>query len=133
MAVVRQRRQLNLQLPLPESDRCPHLDRLQVLGHENGGTVYKVCHKRTDKIFALKVVHGESDSTLCRQVFREMEILRRIDSPFIVQCHGVFEKPSGDIAMVMEYMTPALSKHYCKKRGLSLKKNSHAWFLALTV
>ncbi|XP_031253935.1 mitogen-activated protein kinase kinase 9-like, partial [Pistacia vera] len=139
MAVVRQRRQLNLKLPLPESDPCPRfplplppaaapsgnsaaitcadLDRLQVLDHGNGGTVYKVRHKRTDKIFALKVVHGESDSTLRRQVFREMEILRRTDSPFVVQCHGVFEKPSGDIAMVMEYMDAGTLETLLQKKG----------------
>ncbi|KAJ0048846.1 hypothetical protein Pint_16860 [Pistacia integerrima] len=132
MAVVRQRRQLNLQLSLPESDRCPRfplplppaaapsdLDRLQVLGHGNGGTVYKVRHKRTDKIFALKVVHGD-------QVFREMEILRRTDSPFVVQCHGVFEKPSGDIAMVMEYMDAGtLDTLLQKKWTFSEQKLAH--------
>lgn len=145
MAVVRQRRQLNLRLPLPESDRCPRfplplppgvatasagnssaagaaitctdLDKLHVLGHGNGGTVYKVRHKRTDKIYALKVVHGESDSTLRRQVFREMEILRRTDSPCIVQCYGVFEKPSGDIAMVMEYMDAGTLETLLQKNG----------------
>ncbi|KAJ7975284.1 Mitogen-activated protein kinase kinase [Quillaja saponaria] len=132
MALVRERRQLNLSLPLPEpTERRPRfplplpptstsatastttstsaisssdLEKLQVLGHGNGGTVYKVRHKRTSAIYALKVVHGDSDSTTRRQVLREMEILRRTDSANIVQCHGCLEKPSGDIAIVMEYM-----------------------------
>ncbi|KAJ7970245.1 Mitogen-activated protein kinase kinase [Quillaja saponaria] len=129
MALVRDRRQLNLRLPLPEpSERRPRfplplppsstaatttsttaisasdLEKLQVLGHGNGGTVYKVRHKRTSTIYALKVVHGDSDSTTRRQIHREMEILRRTDSPYIVQCHGCFEKPSGEIAIAMEYM-----------------------------
>ncbi|KAH7549445.1 hypothetical protein ACOSP7_025757 [Xanthoceras sorbifolium] len=132
MAVVRQRRQLNLRLPLPpdNSDLCPRfplplppssttanavaattvrisyadLEKIQVLGHGNGGTVYKVRHKRTDNTYALKVVHGETDATVRRQVFREMEILRRTDSPYTVKCHGIFETPSGDIAILMEYM-----------------------------
>ncbi|KAG6383181.1 hypothetical protein SASPL_157075 [Salvia splendens] len=34
---------------------------LQVLGHGNGGTVYKVRHKQTSAVYALKVVHGDSD------------------------------------------------------------------------
>lgn len=132
MALVRERRQLNLRLPIPErSDHRPRfplplppttttanssaatslasisssdLEKLQVLGHGNGGTVYKVRHKRTSAIYALKVVHSDSDPTLRRQVFREMEILRRTDSPHVVRCHGIFEKPSGDIAILMEYM-----------------------------
>lgn len=144
MAVVRQRRQLNLRLPLPElSERCPRfplplpptapntnnttattaaiaysdLEKLQVLGHGNGGTVYKVKHKCTHKIYALKVVHGDTDPTVRRQVFREMEILRRIDSPFIVQCFGIFEKPSGDIAILMEYMDSGTLDTLLNKNG----------------
>ncbi|KAF2317570.1 hypothetical protein GH714_024786 [Hevea brasiliensis] len=131
MAVVRERRQLNLRLPLPElSERrprfplplppsittstnttafsmisCNDLEKLQVLGHGNGGTVYKVRHKKTSQVYALKVVHADTDDSLVRrQVFREMEILRRTDSPYIVHCHGIYEKPNGDIAILMEYM-----------------------------
>uniref|UniRef100_A0A2P2PKU5 mitogen-activated protein kinase kinase n=1 Tax=Rhizophora mucronata TaxID=61149 RepID=A0A2P2PKU5_RHIMU len=131
MAVVRERRQLNLRLPLPElSERrprfapplpptsstcannnnsaaafsCNDLEKINVLGHGNGGTVYKIRHKKTSQVYALKVVHGDSDPLVRRQLFREMEILRRTDSPYIVQCHGIYEKPSGDIAILMEYM-----------------------------
>ncbi|KAF8378812.1 hypothetical protein HHK36_030161 [Tetracentron sinense] len=126
MALVRERRQLNLRLPLPENTERRHrfplplpptslsatstaqeidrLEKLQVLGHGNGGTVYKVRHKTTQAIYALKVVHGDSDATVRRQIFREMDILRRTDSPFVVRCHGIFEKPAGDIAILMEYM-----------------------------
>lgn len=75
-----------------------------MLGHGNGGTVYKVRHKRNSQIYALKVVHGDSDPLVRRQIYREIEILRRTDSPYIVQCHGSYEKPSGDIVIVMEYM-----------------------------
>ena len=75
-----------------------------MLGHGNGGTVYKVRHKRNSQIYALKVVHGDSDPLVRRQIYREIEILRRTDSPYIVQCHGSYEKPSGDIGIVMEYM-----------------------------
>lgn len=80
------------------------LDKLEVLGHGNGGTVYKVRHKQTAAVYALKVVHGDSDASVRRQIIREMEILRRTDSPFIVRCHGIFEKPSGEIAILMEHM-----------------------------
>ncbi|XWS50867.1 hypothetical protein CRYUN_Cryun12cG0126400 [Craigia yunnanensis] len=144
MAVVRERRQINLRLPLPDvSDRCPRfprplppsastttaiaaasviipiteLEKLQVLGHGNGGTVYKVQHKRTSKIYALKVVHGDGDLTVHRQVFREMEILRRTDSPHIVRCYGTYDKPSGDVSILMEYMDAGTLDTLLPNRG----------------
>lgn len=138
MALVKERRQLNLRLPVAElSERRPRfplplpptssvtsstsssttttttttttispgdLEKIQVLGHGNGGTVYKVRHKRTSATYALKVVHGDCDPVNRRQIFREISILRRTDSPYVVKCHAVFEKPSGDIAILMEYM-----------------------------
>jgi len=129
MALVRERRQINLRLPelsdcrprfplpLPPTSTtttttsnnssnisCNDIEKIHVLGHGNGGTVYKVRHKRNSQIYALKVVHGDSDPLVRRQIYREIEILRRTDSPYIVQCHGSYEKPSGDIGIVMEYM-----------------------------
>lgn len=140
MALVRERRQLNLRLPLTDlPNRRPlfppplslplppsaaasassataaagsgasatslsDLESLGVLGHGNGGTVYKVRHRRTSAVYALKVVHAGCDATVRRQVLREMEILRRTDSPHVVRCHGIFEKPNGDIAILMENM-----------------------------
>lgn len=131
MALVRERRQSKLGLRLPEiSNRRPRFplplplpptnsqqptntaanvfseyETIQVLGHGNSGTVYKVVHKKTWNVFALKVVHAaDNDPMMRRQIFREMEILRKTDSPFVVKCHQIIEKPDGDIAILMEYM-----------------------------
>ncbi|CAN0908319.1 Mitogen-activated protein kinase kinase 9 [Linum grandiflorum] len=124
MAVVRERRQLNLRLP-ELTERRPRfplplhpssaaatttttttsdLEKLCVLGHGNGGTVYKVRNRRTSQIYALKLVRGDSDPLIRRQILRETEILRRTDSPHIVKSHGVHETPAGDIKILMEYM-----------------------------
>ncbi|EPS73026.1 mitogen-activated protein kinase kinase, partial [Genlisea aurea] len=126
MAVVRDRRRLNLRLPLPETaDRRPRfplplpppiaisspssgsiadLEKLHVLGRGNGGTVYKVRDRRTAAVYALKIIHGDSDPAVRRQILREVSILRRTDSPHVVKCHGVLDVPGGDIAICMEYM-----------------------------
>jgi len=128
MALVRERRQLNLRLPLPPiSDRrfsatsatttvatsavvcngisAADLEKLNVLGCGNGGIVYKVRHKNTAEHYALKTVNGDMDPVLTRQLMREMEILRRTDSPYVVRCHGIFEKPVvGEASILMEYM-----------------------------
>lgn len=91
------------------SHQVSDYEKIQVLGHGNGGTVYKVQHKRTSTIHALKIIHTQSDSDplVRRQIFREMDILRRTadsQSPYVVHCHRIFEQPSGDIAILMEYM-----------------------------
>ncbi|CAH1430041.1 unnamed protein product [Lactuca virosa] len=139
MALVRERRQSKLGLRLQEiSERRPRfplplpptttsqqsttttvaeLETVQVLGHGNGGTVYKVVHKKTSNVFALKVVHADSDPMMRRQIFREMEILRRTDSPFVVHCHEIFEKPDGDIAILMEYMDAGTLDSLLKNGG----------------
>jgi len=84
------------------------LQKLQVLGHGNGGTVYKVYHNSTGSFYALKVLRlNENDFG----IILEAEILKRVDSPYIVKCHAVFDNgnsnndgDNGDICFVMEYM-----------------------------
>ncbi|KAE8681968.1 NF-X1-type zinc finger protein NFXL1-like [Hibiscus syriacus] len=129
MAAIRKRRQINLSLRLPlidGSDCVPcfplplllppsattnavtipevELERQGVLSHGNGGTVYKVQHKRTSKIYALKVVYGDGDVNAREQICREKEILRKTDSPHVVGCYETYMKPCGDVEILMEYM-----------------------------
>ncbi|XP_047338643.1 mitogen-activated protein kinase kinase 9-like [Impatiens glandulifera] len=143
MALVRERRQINLKLPLPETiDRRPRFpipippistastttsssslsiatdfEKLQVLGHGNSGTVYKVRHKRTSAIHALKFVNSDSDPIIRRQIHREKEILRRTDSPYIVKCNDIFENINGDIAILMEYMDAGTLQNLLQTKG----------------
>ncbi|KAH0455950.1 hypothetical protein IEQ34_015982 [Dendrobium chrysotoxum] len=129
MAVIRERRlpnkTLTLELPIPNcttaAECCPHLtltplpppflsdlrlsdlDKIKILGHGNGGTVYQVRHRLTGVLYALKSL-SVGDSIRRRQVSREVDILRFTDSPTVVCCHDVFSTPSGDIALLLEYM-----------------------------
>ncbi|KAL6985746.1 mitogen-activated protein kinase kinase [Sarracenia purpurea var. burkii] len=88
------------------------LEKLAVVGHGNGSTVYKVRHRHTASIYALKVLRFDKDAVAARQqAAREAEILKRLDSQLIVKCHGVFNNESGhsdcvgcDMCFVMEYM-----------------------------
>ncbi|KAA8525853.1 hypothetical protein F0562_007708 [Nyssa sinensis] len=108
--------------PLPStlSSTCPDspcinslsdLEKLTVLGHGNGGTVYKVRHRRANSVYALKVLRFGEDATAIRQqAAREAEILKRVDSQFVIRCHGVFDNGFSDrdgrddLCFVMEYM-----------------------------
>ncbi|KAG0447175.1 hypothetical protein HPP92_028487 [Vanilla planifolia] len=83
--------------------RLSDFEKVKVLGRGNGGTVYQVQHRRTGSIYALKSLI--SDGPIRRkQVSREIEILRRTDSNTVVRCHGVIPTPSGDVALLLEYM-----------------------------
>ncbi|KAJ1394253.1 Serine/threonine-protein kinase, active site [Sesbania bispinosa] len=93
------------------------IEKLHVLGHGNGGTVYKVRHKRTSAVYALKIIHADSDPVTRSQIRREMDILQRTDSPHVVQYHGFFEIASGDVAIVMEYMDLGTLETMLKKKG----------------
>lgn len=89
--------------PLIES--LSDLDKLAVLGHGNGGTVYKVRHRNSSTVFALKVLCFDCDTIAIRhQATREAEILKRVNSPHVVRCHGVFDGQSGDLCFATEYM-----------------------------
>ncbi|XP_027362854.1 mitogen-activated protein kinase kinase 10 [Abrus precatorius] len=88
------------------------LEKLVVLGHGNGGTVYKVYHKKNKSFYALKVLHFNQNAIGIRQpATLEAEILKRVDSPYIVRCHAVFDNGTcgetdngGGLSFVMEYM-----------------------------
>ena len=82
--------------PLARSSqfRLADFDRLAVLGRGNGGTVYKVCHRETGALYALKVLH-QGDAA-------EADIIGRTASPFVVRCHSVLPAASGDVALLLE-------------------------------
>ncbi|KAJ8633872.1 hypothetical protein MRB53_027208 [Persea americana] len=89
----------------PRIERLSDLEKLAVLGHGNGGTVYKVRHRQSSAVYALKVLRFDRDATALRErAAHEAEILKRVDSPFVVRCHGVFDGHCGDLCFVMEYM-----------------------------
>lgn len=105
-------------------DTLANLEKLQVLGQGNDGTVYKVCHRNTSEIYALKVLRSPEviDDAIHQRATQEADILRRVDSKFVVMCHEVMENGSAysdgsaNLCLVIEYMEGGslhdlLSKH----------------------
>ncbi|PON98876.1 Tyrosine-protein kinase [Trema orientale] len=118
MAVVGEPRKLNLADKNNKSFSAADLAKLQVLGRGNGRTVYKVRHRLTSETYALKLIHGvPTDPASRRQLIREMSILRRTDSPHVVRCHEIFEKPSGEMAILMEYMDSGTLETLLRSQG----------------
>ncbi|XP_057977503.1 mitogen-activated protein kinase kinase 10 [Malania oleifera] len=93
-------------------DSLSDLEKLAVLGHGTGGTVYKVRHRPSSSLYALKVLHlGHDALPIRQQAAREAEIFKRVDSQFLVRCHTVFDNAlveadgiDDSLCFVMEYM-----------------------------
>eukprot|EP00850_Spirogloea_muscicola_P003027 SM000012S25289 [mRNA] locus=s12:139459:141428:- [translate_table: standard] len=79
------------------------LEKLGVLGQGAGGRVYKVRHRLTNKVYALKVIANKHDDAVRQQIVQEMQILQRSRCQQIVQCYNVFDV-GGQISFVLEYM-----------------------------
>ncbi|XP_018408320.1 PREDICTED: dual specificity mitogen-activated protein kinase kinase 5 [Nanorana parkeri] len=61
-----------------------------ILGHGNGGTVYKAYHVSSAKILAVKVIPLDITVELQRQIMSELEILYKCDSQYIIGFYGAF-------------------------------------------
>ncbi len=79
------------------------LDRKTLLGAGSGGKVYRVAHRRTGRIYALKVIQEKHELAVRNQIVKEMEILLRAKSPHLVECYGVFDR-GGEVSFVLEFM-----------------------------
>ncbi|KAB1213220.1 Mitogen-activated protein kinase kinase 4 [Morella rubra] len=79
------------------------LDRVNRVGSGSGGTVYKVIHRPTGRIYALKVIYGHHEDSVRRQICREIEILRDVDNPNVVKCHDMFDH-NAEIQVLLEFM-----------------------------
>ncbi|KAJ9537649.1 hypothetical protein OSB04_030382 [Centaurea solstitialis] len=86
-----------------QSFNLSELDRLNRIGSGSGGTVYKVLHRPTGRLFALKVIYGNHENDVRRQICREIEILRDVDNLNIVKCHDMYDH-GGEIQVLLEYM-----------------------------
>nr|XP_043623573.1 mitogen-activated protein kinase kinase 5 [Erigeron canadensis] len=111
--------QIGVPLPLPPSSapttsqtttgtiqqpfNLSELDRMNRIGSGSGGTVYKVLHRPSGRLFALKVIYGNHEDDVRRQICREIEILRDVDNLNIVKCHDMFDH-AGEIQVLLEYM-----------------------------
>ncbi|KAL8055981.1 hypothetical protein ABFX02_04G090100 [Erythranthe guttata] len=106
---------LAVPLPLPPSSAPPtypssvaqldysELERVSRIGSGAGGTVYKVLHRPTGKIYALKVIYGNHEDAVRNQMRREIQILGDVDNPNVVRCHNLIDH-NGEIQVLLEYM-----------------------------
>uniref|UniRef100_A0ACD5ZU24 Uncharacterized protein n=2 Tax=Avena sativa TaxID=4498 RepID=A0ACD5ZU24_AVESA len=79
------------------------LERVRRVGSGAGGTVWMVRHRPTGRCYALKVLYGNHDDAVRRQIAREIAILRTAEHPAVVRCHGMYER-GGELQILLEYM-----------------------------
>jgi mitogen-activated protein kinase kinase 4/5 len=88
--------------PNPPPPLC-ELERVRRVGSGAGGTVWMVRHRPTGRPYALKVLYGNHDDAVRRQITREIAILRTAEHPAVVRCHGMYEQ-AGELQILLEYM-----------------------------
>ncbi|PKU75678.1 mitogen-activated protein kinase kinase 9-like [Dendrobium catenatum] len=112
-------------VPSGGEHRLSDFEKIKVLGHGNGGTVYQVRHRRTGCVYALKTLTAD-DSLRRRQITREVEILRSTDSPTVIHCHGVMPTTSGDAALLLEFMDAGSLESLLARRGVPFPESAIA-------
>ncbi|KAL6861166.1 hypothetical protein ACP4OV_016866 [Aristida adscensionis] len=79
------------------------LERVRRVGSGAGGTVWMVRHRATGRAYALKVLYGNHEDAVRRQIAREIAILRTAEHPAVVRCHGMYER-GGELQILLEFM-----------------------------
>lgn len=95
-----------------------HLDRKL---SENGmGAVYLGTHLKSDRMVAVKTLHGLSQATqeTCARFFHEARILSKLDHPHIVRLMDFDFTPEGLPYLVMEYMEGCTLEAFVPPEGL---------------
>ncbi|XP_068745097.1 dual specificity mitogen-activated protein kinase kinase 5-like isoform X1 [Montipora capricornis] len=79
------------------------IQHLDILGHGNGGTVYRALHTKTNRIIAVKVIPLDVTPAVQKQIISELEILFQCSSTFIIEFYGAFFVENR-ISICTEYM-----------------------------
>ncbi|GJU72289.1 mitogen-activated protein kinase kinase 5-like protein [Tanacetum coccineum] len=115
------RQQIAVPLPLPLSNQhinFSQVNRLNRIRSGSGGMVYKVLHRPTNTLFALKVIYGTHDEEILYQIRQEIQILR--GNLNVVKCHDMYDR-AGKIQVLLEYMDCELLEgtHLCDESSLA--------------
>lgn len=109
---------------------CPDsFDMCSKLGEGSFGAVYKVIHRETGNVYALKVLKKEKvfSQGIVRYALTERNVQANIQHPFIVSLFGAFQT-SRELAMVMQYCPGGSLEHLVRKTGGLPEPSSQLYF-----
>ena len=93
-------------------------DYLSIIGRGGFGKVWKVCHKQTKILYAMKEMNKSKiiDKKSDKSVKSERDLLSKLNHPFIINMHFSFQD-SDNLYLVMDLLTGGdLRYHICKTR-----------------
>ena len=93
-------------------------DYLSIIGRGGFGKVWKVCHKQTRILYAMKEMNKSKiiDKKSDKSVKSERDLLSKLNHPFIINMHFSFQD-SDNLYLVMDLLTGGdLRYHICKTR-----------------
>ena len=110
------------------------LDQYQViekLGEGGFGSVFKVIHKETNNIYAMKTIQVEdyfSKADRADELFREQKLLKQLDHGNIIKLYHAF-KVGMEICLCMEYADGGELKQYLESKPNSRVSELEARYL----
>lgn len=84
-----------------EGDPEEEFELLDLLGQGAYGSVSKALHKKTGKLFAVKILSASSFSEIT-SIKKEIQILKLCDNEHIVKYHGSYYK-DNNLWIILEY------------------------------
>ena len=86
------------------------------IGRGTFASVWKVQHKKTKQVFAIKVINKESiiQQNMVDQMNKEIEIMYKLDHPHIIKLYSHFED-DDDFCLIMEYASKGQLFSFIKK------------------
>ena len=98
------------------------------IGSGTFGSVWKVRHKITNQIYAIKVINKEYiiKQNMIEQIKKEIEIMYKLNHPHIIKLYSHFEDEE-DFCLIMEYASRG--QLYSLSKGVLNSKGKYLMFL----
>lgn len=90
--------------------------QIGIIGRGVSGAVYKVQHKKLGIYMAKKAIYNDTGAIGLKQVARELNVIRKCNSPFIARYYGAYRE-DATVCLFTEYMNLGSLDRILKKTG----------------